>query len=291
MSALSPEDRIRYVGASEVGAVIGINPYKSRYALWMEKAGKVPVEDLSGRIPVLVGQALEETVAQKWAADNGVQITRPDGYLVHPECERTGASLDFIGANGGKPLAVEIKTVGESAFQRWEDGRPPFSYICQVEHQLACAQIDEGVLVVLVGNREIRDFPVPAHPPMQKHILGEVQDFWKSVDADEPPDPDFRADQATLNRIVLPEQGKEVEVDDTELAGDIDRMARLREIVQEQTREISGIQGRLRHYAERHGATVLTSPYADVGFSRVAAQEIKAHTRAAYTRMNFRRKR
>ena len=30
------------IGGSDAGAVIGLNPYKSAYALWAEKTGRVP---------------------------------------------------------------------------------------------------------------------------------------------------------------------------------------------------------------------------------------------------------
>ena len=31
-----------YIGGSDAGAVLGMNPYKSAYSLWAEKTGKIP---------------------------------------------------------------------------------------------------------------------------------------------------------------------------------------------------------------------------------------------------------
>ena len=34
--------RGNYIGGSDAGAVVGLNPYKSAYALWAEKTGQTP---------------------------------------------------------------------------------------------------------------------------------------------------------------------------------------------------------------------------------------------------------
>ena len=45
--------RHKYIGGSDAGAVIGMNPYKSRYTLWAEKTGKMP--EFGGNITTKVG--------------------------------------------------------------------------------------------------------------------------------------------------------------------------------------------------------------------------------------------
>ena len=55
--------RSRYIGGSDAGAVIGMNPYKSAYTLWAEKTGKIP--GFEGNIITKVGAYLEDLVAQQ----------------------------------------------------------------------------------------------------------------------------------------------------------------------------------------------------------------------------------
>ena len=38
----------QHIGGSDVAALFGLSPYSSRWQLWMEKAGKLPPEDISG---------------------------------------------------------------------------------------------------------------------------------------------------------------------------------------------------------------------------------------------------
>ena len=54
--------RKNYIGGSDAGAVIGLNPYRSAYKLWAEKTGKLP--GFEGNVATKVGSFLEEFVAQ-----------------------------------------------------------------------------------------------------------------------------------------------------------------------------------------------------------------------------------
>ena len=52
--------RANYIGGSDAAAILGLNPYKSAYALWAEKTGKaVPFE---GNIVTKTGAYLEQFV-------------------------------------------------------------------------------------------------------------------------------------------------------------------------------------------------------------------------------------
>ena len=43
------EARSHSLGGSDAAAVMGLNPYKSPFALWAEKTGMVPEPDISGK--------------------------------------------------------------------------------------------------------------------------------------------------------------------------------------------------------------------------------------------------
>ena len=63
------ELRKAYIGGSEAGSIIGMNPYKSAYTLWAEKTGRaLPFE---GNITTEVGAYLEEFVAKNLSTKRG----------------------------------------------------------------------------------------------------------------------------------------------------------------------------------------------------------------------------
>src|SRR5690606_31934239 len=53
------------LGASEVAAIMGLNPYKSSIELYFEKIGAKPVYD-QDNAAMFWGRELEEQIAEKW---------------------------------------------------------------------------------------------------------------------------------------------------------------------------------------------------------------------------------
>ena len=51
------------IGGSDAGTIMGSNPWKSQYQLWLEKTGQVEAEDISNKGPVYWGTKLEPLIA------------------------------------------------------------------------------------------------------------------------------------------------------------------------------------------------------------------------------------
>ena len=51
-----------YIGGSDAGAIIGLNPYNSAFSVWAEKTGQTP--EFEGNISTRVGTYLEDLVAK-----------------------------------------------------------------------------------------------------------------------------------------------------------------------------------------------------------------------------------
>ena len=60
------ELRASSIGGSDVAALLGISPYKSKWQLWMEKSGKLEAEDLSYNTAVQAGTFIVSGIAN-WA--------------------------------------------------------------------------------------------------------------------------------------------------------------------------------------------------------------------------------
>ena len=61
------EARKNGIGGSDVGAIMGLNPWKSPVEVWLEKTGHSEPPDLSGKESVEWGNRLEAVVAEKFA--------------------------------------------------------------------------------------------------------------------------------------------------------------------------------------------------------------------------------
>ena len=59
------------LGGSDAAVILGANPWKSRLALWAEKTGQLPPEDLSKNMRVYWGQKNEANIADWFEEETG----------------------------------------------------------------------------------------------------------------------------------------------------------------------------------------------------------------------------
>lgn len=167
--------RAGVIGGSEVGSIMGVNSFESRYVLWYRKAGYLH-KDETGEVNPLFewGHRLEPTVAEKFADNHPEYDVQVSGSWVHKDRPWHGANPDrLLSARyeyddwDGNPAFVieeveavlEIKT--SMAGYGWERDRCPIKYIAQLRWYLEAFGYDYGYLVVLVALGDYREFLVP----------------------------------------------------------------------------------------------------------------------------------
>ena len=166
------EQRSKTVGGSEAGAVVGLSPYMSPFAMWCQKTGRS--KPFEGNLATEVGTYLEEFVAQKFEEETGLEVKRSNYIYFNDEFPNQHATPDRLlksttkyGLKGLK-CGLEIKTT--NTFGRFKDGSFPEIYNAQCVQYLAVMEYDIWFLAVLVGNREFHIYelkrdecdPVPA---------------------------------------------------------------------------------------------------------------------------------
>lgn len=205
VTTLSPERaalRARHVGASEVAALFGLHPYKTKFELWHEKAGNLPDDDLSGNDRVFWGVMLEQAIGQGIAAKTGWNLQKVQRYCRHATVVGMGASPDFEVIDHPKGRGtVQIKNVDGLVFREWEDGKAPMVYQLQVQHEIACGDYAWGALGVLVGGNRLEIFEYDRHPGAIARIEAAITEFWQSVHEGIEPKPDFQRDLEALQRL------------------------------------------------------------------------------------------
>lgn len=200
------------IGGSEVGTILGLNPYESAYALWAKKTGKIEnptVENWAIRF----GKAFEEPILKLWEEE-------------HPEWElfSTGtykdADYDFIHVNPdalarhretGEWQVIEVKTARTS----W-DYVPP-GYVAQVLHYMSVLKIQKATLVAVAG-MTWNEYDIPFDREQVVQQREAILQFWASVVNDIKPDWD--GSDSTYQAVRL--QNPEIVSEDIEL-GDMGR--------------------------------------------------------------------
>lgn len=175
--------RQKGIGSSDAPVAIGISPYKSPLALWLEKTGRQAPEDLSTKEAVFWGTTLEPILAEVYAQRTQRKVRRVNHLLQHPEHPYLLANLDRVIEGDG---ILEIKTAGLRSAPQWEEG-VPFPYQVQVLHQLAVTGKAWAEVAVLIGGQEFRIYRLERDEDRIQQLITLETQFWRSVQEDRPP--------------------------------------------------------------------------------------------------------
>ena len=86
------EIRRDYIGGSDAGAIIGVNPYSNAFSVWAEKTGKVP--EFEGNTATKVGTYLEDLVARLFMEETEKKVQRMNFTIVNPAYPWACANID-----------------------------------------------------------------------------------------------------------------------------------------------------------------------------------------------------
>lgn len=179
--------RKKYIGGSDAGAVVGLNSYKSAYALWAEKTGKVP--GFEGNMATKVGTYLEEFVAKLFEEETGKKVRRKNRTMVNDLYPFACANVDRLVV--GEKSLLEVKTTTSIPVMKQLKGKDfPECYYAQVVHYLAVTGLKKAYLAVLVNCRELKVYELERDEAEIKALMDAEKEFWKFVQMDVAPMPD-----------------------------------------------------------------------------------------------------
>lgn len=144
------EERKKTVGGSEIGAILGLNPWQSAYSLWAERTGKIPA--FEGNLRTKVGTYLEDLVAKLFEEESGCKVQRTNFIYrndLYPALHATPDRL-LVGRKAG----LECKTTSAFNAKKFRGTDFPGQYYAQAVQYMAVTQMPEWFIAVLVGNHE-----------------------------------------------------------------------------------------------------------------------------------------
>ncbi len=176
-----------YIGGSDAGAVVGLNPYKSAYTLWAEKTGKIP--EFEGNLITEVGSYLEEFVAQMFMSKERKAVRRKNRVLVNEDYPWACADVDRMVV--GEKAFLECKTTNSPvAMKKFKNGEYPEMWYVQMTHYLAVTGLKKAYLAVLVECRDFKVFELERDEEEIKALMDAEKDFWNLVQTDTAPTAD-----------------------------------------------------------------------------------------------------
>lgn len=198
------QERLSGLGGSDIGAILGMNQYRTPYQVWMEKTGRS--EPMESSLPARWGKYAEEFVAQEYCTRTGARVQRYNAMLRHPEAPIIGHIDRLVIPEGAKTaswrkeirtdLGLECKTVSAFAAGRDSEWGPagtdevPRSYLLQVATYQALTGCWQWDLAALIGNTDFRIYKFVRDVDLEDYILEEASRWWRDyVIADTPPPP------------------------------------------------------------------------------------------------------
>ena len=182
------------IGASEVGAVLGVCPWKSPVDVWLEKMGRVHPFD--GNKSTKRGQELEDIVCRHYAEDTGLKVRRFNytlrrgvligdlDRLVHPE-----GKLPAVADRIVTDRAMDAKTAKDRSL--WADGLPMYYEAQGLSYMALCPTVelfDFAVQFMLDWDFQI--YPMKRDDESIAQILDRLEEWWqRHVVEETAPDP------------------------------------------------------------------------------------------------------
>jgi putative phage-type endonuclease len=208
-------DRSKYIGGSDIGAILGLSRFKTPLEVWMEKTGKETKK--ADSLPLRFGSFAEDFVANEYSRATGFELLHDESIYLHLEHSYMSAHIDRFVLGDQDALIpnriLECKTASPFTFGDWGEigsDEVPMSYLCQCIWYMAITGIDKTDLAVLFGNSDFRIYEIARDPALEELVIAKASTFWDEyVLKDIPPPIQSEADCQT--RFSKGEPAKSVE--------------------------------------------------------------------------------
>jgi len=183
------ELRNKGIGGSDIGAIMGINPYRSPLQVYKEKIEGIKV-DLSNNVNVKKGKELEDVILTRYVkpllAAEGYVVGKPDFMIVNSDYPFFRANVDGIafkpGSHYADNLIIEIKCISEHGEEAWNKtdycGVPPYYYGQVQEYMLVTGARNTKVCALFEKSWTMHYFDVPRDEAFMAKMITSGKGFY-----------------------------------------------------------------------------------------------------------------
>lgn len=215
-------DRATYIGGSDVASILGVSPWKSAFALYLEKTGDAVEEETPADKAKLFrrGKRWEPIVVEMLVDElrergHEVELVAQNQRYADPTFPFLAAEIDLELLIDGEPTNGEAKTVSPFAAKFWgeeETDEIPIYYAAQVMHGLMIRPRRRSVVAALTG---FDDRPRVHWVERDEETIAGIREreleFWRRVQDREPPSPETAED---VRWLYARDGGEVIEADD-----------------------------------------------------------------------------
>ena len=180
--------REKRIGGSDIGAILGVNKYKSIIDVYIDKTEG---SNFEGNEATFWGHMHESTIMKVFAQKHKEFIVYQAPYSIIDDF--LIANLDGVlkDRNTGDCGVLEIKTTNAFNYKDWEGDIVPQYYYAQVQHYLMLTGYKYAYIAVLIGGNKYKDFKIERSEEDITLIREKATEFYKeNILKQIPPMPD-----------------------------------------------------------------------------------------------------
>ena len=227
-------DRTKFIGGSDIAAVMGLSRWGTPLSLWAEKTGKLPADDLSNFEAAEIGTELEEYVARKFARKTGLQVRRRPEEYKHWDYPYMVCHIDRLILDGKGVLSC--KTTSAWKLKEWEGSSIPDEYVLQLMWELGLTRRPVGWIAVLIGGQKYLYKEIAFDQELFDKMVESARVFWDEFVLKDVPPVAIAGDQETMGLLYPSSEERTVLFEN-------ERAQELNEFVQRRTDLIQVVKG------------------------------------------------
>jgi putative phage-type endonuclease len=174
LTATQIAERAHGLGASEIGAIVGVNDFATIHDVWLTKLG---LADFVENDAVRMGNYFEPVIAQMYADQSGDVLAKCEWTCIGKEAWML-ATPDYVNFTMG--CLVEVKHVGFRQMHKWgtEADGIPYSYLVQCQWQMHVTGARNVIVIAVLGGVEFRKYVVSYDAALAKTLEDAARAFW-----------------------------------------------------------------------------------------------------------------
>jgi putative phage-type endonuclease len=242
------QKRQESLGGSDIGAILGLSPYRTATDVWLEKTGKTL--NSSDALPLRFGQFAESFVANEYCRTTGHALIDPPGMYTHAEYPFLTGHIDRLIVTDNETTSaykvLECKTAHPFKQSEWGQlgsDEVPMSYLVQCLWYLMITNLDQADIAVLFGNTDFRIYNIHRDMAIEQELLERATYFWSEyVQKDQPPPHRTLKDNQKLFSQSMSQKSMEA---NTQLYQEIQQLSQHQQLLEEQALAIDTIKSHI----------------------------------------------
>lgn len=204
-------DRTKYLGGSDVAAILGISPWRTPLDVYLDKVEGRQPEDPSKAKIFRRGARMEPYILDLLTEENGIEIVARGQRYRDTTHDFIAAEIDAEAATGEN---IEAKSANQFAAKNWGaewTDEIPVYYTAQAMHGMMVHPAPATIFPVLIGSDDFRVYRVERDDETIELIRAKEVEFWSRIERKDPPPPSQVSD---ILRMFERDSGTSIEATD-----------------------------------------------------------------------------